>query len=122
MPDEPEETWLERSLKPIPKKKFTMTFHGARSGSTPAPVEAPVPEKKKDRGSDAWLKVSEVAKYLGMSEKAVRNNAAKGNIPASKMPKNSNRGTWMFKKDDIDSYLKKAPKKRKPANLSIHDE
>jgi hypothetical protein len=96
---------------------------GAEGATAAEPAEAvsaeAAPDEPTKTSSDLWLKVPQVAKYLGMSEKAVRNNAAKGNIPASKMPKNSNRGTWMFKKDDIDSYLKKAPKKRKIKDLEL---
>ena len=56
---------------------------------------------------DGWLGVEEVAAYLNLTPKTVREGAAKGTLPGHKYPADSIRGRWRFKKDELDRKLNK---------------
>ena len=62
-----------------------------------------------------WLETEEVAKYLQLTPKTVREGAARGSLPGHKYPARSTRGRWRFKKDELDKFLKKpAPHRHLP--------
>lgn len=56
---------------------------------------------------DEWLETEQVAVYLNLTPKTVREGAARGTLPGCKYPPRSIRGKWRFKKDDLDKFLKR---------------
>jgi excisionase family DNA binding protein len=67
--------------------------------------EAP-PEDDATAG-DGWLDVEQVAAYLKLTPKTVREGAAKGTLLGHKYPPRCIRGRWRFKKDELDKGLAK---------------
>ena len=70
-----------------------------------------VSASQQDEG-DCWMGSRETARYLGLSEKAVRSGATNGDIPGHKYPKGSSRGRGRFKKSELDRKMKAKPKKQ----------
>lgn len=56
---------------------------------------------------DGYMSTKEAARYLGLSPKAVRNMARRGDIPGDQLPHKKRRGRWRFKKRDLDKWLKR---------------
>lgn len=69
--------------------------------------------------ADRMLTTEEVGKYLRLSEKAVREAAARGDLVGHKMPAGSRRGTWRFWKSEVDESLRKKPRQYKRKGASI---
>jgi excisionase family DNA binding protein len=59
------------------------------------------------------VKVAEAAEYLGVHHNTIRKWASLGDIPMHHKPINDFR---LFKKSDLDSFLKKAAKLFKPGS------
>jgi excisionase family DNA binding protein len=59
------------------------------------------------------MKVAEAAEYLGVHHDTIRKWASLGDIPMHRNPAN---GSRLFKKSDLDSFLKKAAKLFKPGS------
>ena len=57
--------------------------------------------------TDDWMETDQVAAYLKLTPKAVREGAAKGTLLGHKYPARSIRGRWRFKKDELDRGLNK---------------
>jgi len=68
---------------------------------------------------DGWMNCDEVADYLHLTRRAVRDGAANGNLPAHKYPVGSRRGVWRFKRDELDSLLAKKSKERQIKKVSV---
>ena len=69
--------------------------------------------------SDEWWETERAAKYLNLTAKTVREGAAKKTLPGHKYPANSNRGRWLFKKDELDRFLQRPATHRKPVEISV---
>lgn len=76
-----------------------------------------IEQKTVDNG---WLNVDQVAGYLQLTPKAVREGAAKGTLLGHKYPEGSRRGRWLFKKAEIDKKLMKPPRHRRSQQTSIN--
>ncbi len=50
---------------------------------------------------DRWLSISEICKYLGVSNDTVYKCFDKHEMPAHRMGR-----LWKFKKDDVDTWVK----------------
>ena len=60
---------------------------------------------------DRWLSVDEVAKYLGVKRDTVYNWLEQKKMPGHKVGR-----LWKFKKDEIDSWVKKGLASEKIGN------
>ena len=58
-----------------------------------------------------YMKTAEAANYLGVSQNTLRKWAGRGDIPMHRNPAN---GYRLFKRNDLDAFLKKAAKPVKP--------
>jgi excisionase family DNA binding protein len=58
-----------------------------------------------------YLHTAEAAEYIGVSQNTIRKWAARGDIPMHRNPAN---GYRLFKRNDLDAFLKKAAKPVKP--------
>lgn len=54
-----------------------------------------------------YMHTAEAAEYLGVHQNTIRKWAARGDIPMHRNPAN---GYRLFKKSDLDKFLKKAAK------------
>jgi excisionase family DNA binding protein len=70
--------------------------------------------------TEEWWTTDEVADYLKLSKRAVRDGATSGNLPAHKYPEGSERGVWRFRRSEIDQWLLKRPRQRQKKELSIY--
>ena len=68
---------------------------------------------------DEWLDAEQVAAYLQLSPKAVRDGANRGKLPGHKYPANSKRGRWLFRKSELDKTLTKPARQRRLVEQSI---
>ncbi|MGK0256956.1 MAG: excisionase family DNA binding protein [Candidatus Azotimanducaceae bacterium] len=75
-------------------------------------------DSKRAGAPDAWMETEEVAKYLGLQPKTVREGAARGTLPGHKYPPGSKRGRWLFKRAEIDRWLTRKPRVSKRKGLS----
>jgi len=50
---------------------------------------------------DRWLKVSEICKYLSVSNETVYKWIEKRNMPGHRVGRR-----WMFKQDEVDAWVK----------------
>lgn len=73
----------------------------------------------------SWLKVSEAAKYLGVTSKTLRNWDESGKLKARRHPIN---GYRLYRRDDLDKFLAqfeglqtKRPSVSKPADRTKSD-
>lgn len=60
-----------------------------------------------------YLHTAAAAEYLGVAQNTIRKRAARGEIPMHRNPAN---GYRLFKKSDLDSFLKKAAKPINPVS------
>jgi len=108
--------WLDRRLQDF-GMDITMTIvellKGAGAGRG---VEASHPVS----GPEGYLSTEEAADYLGMSPKAIREGAARGDLPGHKYPRGSRRGRWRFRRRELDRFLKK-PSKPHTLEMSVWD-
>ena len=58
-----------------------------------------------------YLKTAEAADYLGVSQNTLREWAAMGSIPVQRNPVN---GFRLFKRLELESFLKRIPRRAKP--------
>jgi excisionase family DNA binding protein len=58
-----------------------------------------------------YLRTAAAAEYLGVAQNTIRKWAAHGDIPMHRNPAN---GYRLFKRSDLDAFLKKAAKPVKP--------
>jgi excisionase family DNA binding protein len=58
-----------------------------------------------------YLHTAAAAEYLGVAQNTIRKWAARGDIPMFRNPAN---GYRLFKRSDLDAFLKKAAKPVKP--------
>ena len=58
-----------------------------------------------------FLRITEAAEYLGVAQNTIRKWAAQGDIPMHRNPAN---GYRLFKRSDLDKFLKKTAKPVKP--------
>ena len=58
-----------------------------------------------------YVKTAEAAEFLGVSQNTLRKWAARGDIPMHRNPAN---GYRLFKRSDLDGFLKKTAKPVKP--------
>ena len=79
------------------------------------------PEDAAPSRPETYLTTKEAAKYLRMEPKAVREGAARGEVPGHKYPPGSRRGQWRFKRRELDRWLKKGERKPTREGLSIWD-
>jgi excisionase family DNA binding protein len=70
-------------------------------------------------GPDIWMTVADVADYLKLSPRAIRDGATSGRLPAHKYPAGSDRGQWRFRRDELDKQLSRKPKAHQMKEISI---
>ena len=70
--------------------------------------------------SSGMMTTKQVASYLGMKPRSIADLANQGELPGSKIPHNSRRGTWRFKKEDIEKWLNSGKKRRKRKGKRIN--
>lgn len=58
-----------------------------------------------------YVKTAEAAEILGVSQNTLRKYAANGDIPMRRNPSN---GYRLFKRSDLESFLKKTERPEKP--------
>ena len=68
---------------------------------------------------DGWMESDEVAAYLRLTPKTVREGAARGTLPGHKYPARSRRGRWLFKQDELDKFLKTPATQRREAAETV---
>jgi excisionase family DNA binding protein len=98
----------ETSLpSPCVDTSFATPIDCCPTPSCPVAVEQP--------SNDDWMTTEQVADYLHLTPKTIREGAVKKTLPGHKYPPRCRRGRWRFKKDDIDRFLRKpAPPRRLP--------
>ncbi len=61
-----------------------------------------------------WMDTDDVADYLQVSPKAVRQAANRGDLPGHKFPPNRKQGRWRFRKEEVDKAMcRRRPKPKR---------
>ena len=66
-----------------------------------------------------WLETEQVAAYLHLTPKTVREGAARGSLPGHKYPFGSSRGRWRFKASELDDWMTRVPRKTRLKGASV---
>lgn len=96
-------------LRILAVSESLLTTNGVSLGNSPLQSE-----------DDAWMETEQVAAYLNLTPKTVREGAARGTLPGHKYPAKCIRGRWRFKKDELDrSLIKRCGSRNRAVEQSV---